>query len=133
MAEQKPVSQEDEVEIIDHESDNEGFEDASDSLTEGPHDLTRPSEWKPRPDKDDNDDQSEEFNEAREDVVRDSLGHDQDSPDFIDEELLKSWEEGDEALSETQLEQKRLEAAQYKLEGNSLYTEGKTREACGKV
>ena len=31
----------------------------------------------------------------------------------------------------SELEQKRLEAAQYKLEGNALYLEGKTREALG--
>ena len=68
---------------------------------------------------------------AAEEEVRDSLGHSSDSPDFVDEDKLRSWETGDHPLSESDLEQKRLEAAQYKLEGNSLYTEGKTLEAVG--
>ena len=66
------------------------------------------------------------------DVVKDSLGHEESSPDFVDETILKSWEHGDNILSDTELEQKRLEAAQYKIEGNALYTDSKTREACDK-
>ena len=63
--------------------------------------------------------------------VRDSLGHTSDSPDFVDEDKLRTWETGEDPMSETDLEQKRLEAAQYKLEGNALYSEGKTLEAVG--
>ena len=55
--------------------------------------------------------------------MKDSLGHEESSPDFVDETILKSWEHGDNILSDTELEQKRLEAAQYKIEGNALYTE----------
>ena len=61
----------------------------------------------------------------------DSLGHSRDSPDFVDEADLGSWETGEHPLSDNDLEQRRLEAAQYKLEGNTLYSEGKTREAAG--
>ena len=42
--------EEDNVEVIDYDSDKEDqFEDASDSINEGdgPNDLTRPSEWRP--------------------------------------------------------------------------------------
>lgn len=139
MAEPEPTSVketvEDTVEIIDYDSDelNEEFEDASDSVNEGPQDLTRPSDWRPTEDEHkfrvgehESDDLSNE-----EKLKEDSLGHDQNSPDYIDEDMLRSWEVGEDALSESQLEQKRLEAAQYKLEGNALYTEGKTSEACG--
>ena len=69
--------------------------------------------------------------EQEEEEERDSLGHSRDSPDFVDEAELESWETGDHPLSENDLEQRRLEAAQYKLEGNTLYSEGKTREAAG--
>ena len=61
------------------------------------------------------------------------LGNTKGSPDYIDEELLRSWEVGDKFLSDAELEQKRLEAAQYKLEGNALYLEEKTREALGET
>ena len=56
MAEPEPTSVketvEDTVEIIDYDSDelNEEFEDASDSVNEGPQDLTRPSDWRPTED-----------------------------------------------------------------------------------
>ena len=43
--------EEDNVEVIDYDSDKEDqFEDASDSINEGegPNDLTRPSEWRPK-------------------------------------------------------------------------------------
>ena len=126
-------SQEDKVEIIDYDSDknDDDYEDASESLNDGPHDMTRPSEWRPKP-SENKDNVSDEAPE--EDVVKDSLGHEEGSPDYVDEELLKTWEDADHenVLSDPQLEQKRLEAAQYKLEGNSLYTDGKTLEACGK-
>ena len=65
--------------------------------------------------------------------MKDSLGHEESSPDYVDEMILESWEHGDNILSDTELEQKRLEAAQYKIEGNALYTDSKTREACGKI
>ena len=61
------------------------------------------------------------------------LGNTKGSPDYIDEELLRSLEVGDKFLSDAELEQKRLEAAQYKLEGNALYLEEKTREALGET
>jgi len=126
-------SEEDKVEIIDYDSDknDDDYEDASESLNDGPHDMTRPSEWRPKP-SENKDNVSDEAPE--EDVVKDSLGHEEGSPDYVDEELLKTWEDADHenVLSEPQLEQKRLEAAQYKLEGNSLYTDGKTLEACDK-
>ena len=136
MAEPEPTSlkqtSEDTVEIIDYDSDelHEQFEDASDSVDEGPQDLTRPSDWRPTEDEHKFRDVEHDLNNE-EKLKEDSLGHDQNSPDYIDEDVLRSWEVGEDALSESQLEQKRLEAAQYKLEGNALYTEGKTSEACG--
>ena len=83
---------------------------------------------KPGPGTSHNDEDSTEI-----DQKKDSLGHEESSPDYVDEYLLRSWEEGDSQLSEPELEQKRLEAAQYKIEGNALYTDGKIREACGKL
>ena len=136
MAEAKsfnPDRVEDNVEVIDYDSDKEDqFEDASDSINEGdgPNDLTRPSEWRPSGETDN--DTGPEVG-AGDEVVKDSLGHEESSPDYVDETLLKSWEHGDNILSDTELEQKRLEAAQYKIEGNALYTDSKTREACGKM
>lgn len=89
------------------EADTDTFEDAADNL-------------------------DVEKEKGDDDVVKDSLGHSIDSPDYVDEAKLSSWETGEHPLSETDLEQKRLEAAQYKLEGNSLYSEGKILEAVGK-
>ena len=91
------------------EADTDTFEDATDNLD------------------------VEEKEKVDDDVVKDSLGHSIDSPDYVDEAKLSSWETGEHPLSETDLEQKRLEAAQYKLEGNSLYSEGKILEAVGKT
>lgn len=135
MAEEKTFSQNtdsDNIEVIDYDSDKDQFEDASDSINEGegPNDLTRPSEWRPS---EVNDTEAEQEVGTGDDVVKDSLGHEESSPDFVDEKLLKSWEDGDNILNDAELEQKRLEAAQYKLEGNALYTDSKTREACGKI
>jgi len=114
-------------EVIDYDSDDhsDNYEDASEHHGDGIHDLTKPSDWKPRDSNDSSDD-------VKDDPCEDSTGHEKGSPDYIDEELLRSWEVGDEALSEAELEQKRLEAAQYKLEGNALYLEGKTIEALDK-
>jgi len=114
-------------EVIDYDSDehSDNYEDASEDHGDGVHDLTKPSDWKP---KDENDSPDNDVDESCED----STGHEKGSPDYIDEELLRSWEVGDDALSEAELEQKRLEAAQYKLEGNALYLEGKTIEALDK-
>jgi len=114
-------------EVIDYDSDDhsDNYEDASEDHGDGIHDLTKPSDWKPRDSNDSSDD-------VKDDTCEDSTGHDKGSPDYIDEELLRSWEVGDKALSEAELEQKRLEAAQYKLEGNALYLEGKTIEALDK-
>lgn len=113
--------------VIDYDSDEQSdeYEDASEEH-DGPHDMTKPSDWKPR----DNDSENTEDN--AEDEASDSTGNTKDSPDYIDEELLRSWEVGDKALGDADLEQKRLEAAQYKLEGNALYLEEKTREALDK-
>ena len=130
MSEDK-VDSTDKVDTIDYDSEDnkDEYEDAS----EGPNDFVKPSEWESKSESKDPiniDDASETPEET---VTKDSLGHEENSPDFIDEDLLQSWETGDSCLSESQLEQKRLEAAQYKLEGNALYTESKTREACGKT
>ena len=94
------------------ESGSHSYEDACDSAHSDPH---------------------LEKNLTEEEEERDSLGHSRDSPDFVDEAELASWETGEQPLIETDLEQKRLEAAQYKLEGNTLYSDGKTREAAGKL
>ena len=126
--------EEDNIDVIDCDSEKEDqFEDASDSINEGegPNDLTRPSEWRPSAETPDTETGPQAGN--GDDVVKDSLGHEESSPDFVDETILKSWEHGDNILSDTELEQKRLEAAQYKIEGNALYTDSKTREACGKM
>ena len=139
MAETKSFSgskdrEEDKIDVIDYDSEKEDeFEDASDSINDGdgPNDLTRPSEW--RPSGETGDTETEPQVGTGDDVVKDSLGHEESSPDFVDETILKSWEHGDNVLSDTELEQKRLEAAQYKIEGNALYTDSKTREACGKI
>ena len=93
--------------------------------------ITNPEESDVYEDACENPDEGEQESAKEEEEVRDSLGHSSDSPDFVDEDKLRSWETGDNPLSESDLEQKRLEAAQYKLEGNSLYTEGKTLEAVG--
>jgi len=118
-------------EYIDCENDenSDEFEDASEE-----HDLTRPSDWKPRsadPEKDNGAPGESEINCTEHDET-DSTGHLPGSRDFVDEAVLQSWEAGDTALSEAELEQKRLEAAQYKLEGNALYTDSRTTEACDK-
>lgn len=112
--------------VIDYDSDEQSdeYEDASEEH-DGPHDMTKPSDWKPR-------DNDSENTENAEDEASDSTGNTKGSPDYIDEELLRSWEVGDKALGDADLEQKRLEAAQYKLEGNALYLEEKTREALDK-
>ena len=65
---------EDKVEVIDCDSDNEDqFEDASDSINEreGPNDLTRPSEWRPRGEMDR---EAEPVADTSDDVLKDSLG-----------------------------------------------------------
>jgi len=115
-------------EIIEPESDcdSEHFEDASESM-ERLQDFERPEEWK----KSDNSNrvEQEEEKEEEEEVVKDSTGATKDSPDYIDEAELESWKD---KLSVAELEQKRLEGVGYKLEGNSLYLEGKTLEACDK-
>ena len=112
-----------EAEVIEADSDSDHFEDATDT-GEGHHDFDRPEEW----------------GEAREEVkgeedgvkgdeVKDSTGAVAGSPDFVDESVLESWE-GE--LEVEELEQRRLEGVGCKLEGNSLYLEGRTLEACDK-
>lgn len=108
--------------VIEPESDceSENFEDASDSI-DGPRDFDRPGDWKKKDSENDCKDDIEE--------VKDSTGAFKGSPDYVDEvelELLCA------KLGVEELEQKRLEGVGYKLEGNSLYLEGKSLEACDK-
>jgi len=103
----------------DSDSSDDNFKDSSDQF-EGPEDFNKPEDWKDRQD-------DTPLNENQEHT--DSIGHSEDSPDYVDEDVLKSWEE---SLSVEELEQRRLEGVGYKLEGNSLYTEGKPLEACDK-
>ena len=108
--------------IVNYDSDNsDNYEDASENhdSSGNVNDLTRPSEWRP--------------SNPESHPIEDSTGHVEGSPDFIDEQLIESWESGDKPLSESELEQKRLEAAQYKLEGNALYQDGKIRDALGEI
>ncbi len=72
------------------------------------------------------DDEGEKPNngEARtEEILADSTGHLAGSPDYVDERLLAQLD----LLPPEEREQKRLQANQYKLEGNALYAEGKTQ------
>jgi hypothetical protein len=55
--------------------------------------------------------------------LADSTGHLAGSPDYVDERLLAQLD----LLPPEEREQKRLQANQYKLEGNALYAEGKTQ------
>jgi len=112
--------------IVNYDSDNsDNYEDASENhdSSGNVNDLTRPSEWRPS---------KEDYFNPESHPIEDSTGHVEGSPDFIDEQLIESWESGDKPLSESELEQKRLEAAQYKLEGNALYQDGKIRDALDK-
>ena len=114
--------------VIEAESDGENsdnFEDASDGG--GTHDFDRPEEWGDCSDRVGESVGNVDDNAEEED--KDSIGAVRGSPDFVDEALLQSWEE---QLDVEELEQKRLEGVGYKLEGNSLYLEGKTLEACDK-
>merc|ERR1712032_578370 len=110
----------------DENSDN--FEDAYDSAGGGTHDFDRPEEWGECSDR--VGEGSDRVNDT-EDVTeeKDSSGAVKGSPDYVDEAILESWEG---QLGVEELEQKRLEGVGYKLEGNSLYLEGKTLEACDK-
>jgi len=113
--------------VIDYDSDqSDAYEDANEDNVEELHDLTKPSEWRP------SDDQSNDKDTSEREVKEDSTGNTFGSPDYVDEDLLLSWEVGDATLSDAELEQKRLEAAQYKLEGNAMYLDGQTREALDK-
>jgi len=89
-------------------------EDHNVNYDQGPDDLTRPKEWRGRVPDSNGDIERPELRE-------DSLGHDENSPDFVDEALLSSWSE---SLSAEQKEEKREEAKQCKQEGNSLYSQG---------
>jgi len=110
------------TEIIEPESDgdSEHFEDASD-VTDRLQDFDKPDDWKKEGDPSEADNNAEE--------VKDSTGAVEGSPDYIDEAELESW---GAKFSVEELEQKRLEGIGYKLEGNSLYLEGKSMEACDK-
>ena len=115
-------------EVIEPESDSDNFEDASDNTADdgGTHDFDRPEEWGECSDR-----VGEGVNNAEEEEEeeKDSSGAVKGSPDYVDEQLLESWES---QLGVEELEQKRLEGVGYKLEGNTLYLEGKTLEACDK-
>lgn len=117
-------------EVIEPDSEDENsdnFEDASDSAADGgTHDFDRPEEWGDCSDR--VGEGSDKVNDAEEEE-KDSSGAVKGSPDYVDEALLQSWEG---QLGVEELEQKRLEGVGYKLEGNSLYLEGKTLEACDK-
>jgi len=109
--------------VIEPESDceSENFEDASDSV-DGPRDFDRPFDWEKK-DSENNPPQ----NDTEE--IKDSTGAFKGSKDYVDEAELESQ---CAKLSKEELEQKRLEGVGYKLEGNSLYLEGKSLEACDK-
>lgn len=114
--------------VIEADSDGENsdnFEDASDGG--GTHDFDRPEEWGDCSDR--VGEGAGNVDDSAEEEDKDSSGAVRGSPDFVDEALLQSWEE---QLDVEELEQKRLEGVGYKLEGNSLYLEGKTLEACDK-
>ena len=121
---------EDEVgkaEVIEADSDSDHFEDATDS-GEGHHDFDRPEEWgeareEVRGEEDEDD------GVKGEEEVKDSTGAVAGSPDYVDESVLESWEG---SLEVAELEQRRLEGVGCKLEGNTLYLEGRTMEACDK-
>jgi len=116
---------------IDHENVSEDeFHDADDN-----HDLTRPSDWTPK-DNDNRTDtkaqhssQENEHESDEESTKKDSTGCDPTSPDYVDDDKLDEMEA---MLTLEEKEQKRLEANQYKQEGNALHKEGKHLEACDK-
>jgi len=121
----------DEVIEADSEDENsDNFEDASDSAGGGIHDFDRPEEWGECSDRvGGGSDRVNDAEDKTEEEEKDSSGAVKGSPDYVDEALLESWEG---QLGVEELEQKRLEGVGYKLEGNSLYLEGKTLEACDK-
>ena len=121
----------DEVIEADSEDENsDNFEDASDSAGGGTHDFDRPEEWGECSDRvGGGSDRVNDAEDKTEKEEKDSSGAVKGSPDYVDEALLESWEG---QLGVEELEQKRLEGVGYKLEGNSLYLEGKTLEACDK-
>jgi len=100
--------------------DEEEFHDAEGDV----NDLTRPSEW--RPSEENKEEGESEEKPADEEVSVDSTGNPVDSRDYVDEAKLQQELQD---LSSEEKEQKRLEANQYKLEGNNLYKEGKTSDA----
>lgn len=126
----REATEEDEVgtaEVIEADSDSDHFEDATDS-GEGHHDFDRPEEWgeareEVRGEEDEDD------GVKGEEEVKDSTGAVAGSPDYVDESVLESWEG---SLEVAELEQRRLEGVGCKLEGNTLYLEGRTMEACDK-
>jgi hypothetical protein len=61
--------------------------------------------------------------ESTSEIVADSAGHLPGSPDYVDEALVAELD----LLPQELREQKRLQANQYKLEGNALYKDGKTQ------
>ena len=112
-------------EVIEQESDaeSEHFEDASDGAATH-HDFDKP-DWKEGA----GGAEEAKASDIGEEEVKDSAGSVKGSPDYVDEALLEQWAE---SLGVEELEQKRLEGVGYKLEGNTLYQEGKVLEACDK-
>jgi len=121
-----------EAEVIEADSDSDHFEDATDT-GEGHHDFDRPEEWGEAREEvkgeEDEMGKGEDDGVKGDEEVKDSTGAVAGSPDFVDESVLESWE-GE--LEVEELEQRRLEGVGCKLEGNSLYLEGRTLEACDK-
>lgn len=109
------------IEPEESDCDSEHFEDASDGA-DRLQDFDKPDDWKKK-------DDGGEAADTDTEEVKDSTGATKDSPDYVDEAELETW--GDK-YSVEELEQKRLEGVGYKLEGNSLYLEGKYLEACDK-
>jgi len=106
------------------EGEDHSDQEFVDAAGDHDNDITRPCEWSPR-DQDTDDDKSEDKSE----VYEDSTGNSPTSPDFVDERILEKQEE---TLSTDEKEEKREEANKLKLEGNSLYKEGKTQDAVEK-
>ena len=129
----KEATAEEEEEVIEPDSDNESsdnFEDASDSAGGETHDFDRPEEWGECSERvQEGAARVSDTEDVTEEEEKDSCGAVKGSPDYVDEALLEVWEG---QLGVEELEQKRLEGVGYKLEGNSLYLEGKTLEACDK-
>ena len=119
----REASEGQEVNEQESDADSEHFEDASDGAATH-HDFDKP-DWKEGA----GEDEDAKASDVAEEEVKDSAGSVKGSPDYVDEALLEQWAE---SLGVEELEQKRLEGVGYKLEGNTLYQEGRVLEACDK-